>query len=195
MSTEVVDPRIEREARWCYERRLERLTVRAIADLSGLHPDDGGLGQPMSHATVARRIRHYHATMLELEGETRDEARARELELLDRAARYTVDLTDPIDRAATAKANAVAHWMIDNDPDYRGPRPGDPRLVVLADPAVRLRALAEVRAQSESRRKLLGTDAPTESRIDVTVTDAATAELNAMLAEAGLPPIETEARP
>lgn len=192
--SDVVDPRIEREARWCYERRIDRMTVRDISALAALHPDDGGLGQPMSHATVARRIRHYHATMIELEGETRDEARSRELELLDRAGRAVVDLTDPVDRAATAKANAVASWMLDNDPDYRGPRPGDPRLVVLADPAVRLRALAEVRAQSESRRKLLGVDAPTETKIDVTITDAATAELNAMLAEAGLPPVETEAR-
>lgn len=192
--SEVVDPRIEREARWCYERRIDRMTVRDISALAALHPDEGGLGQPMSHATVARRIRHYHATMIELEGETRDEARSRELELLDRAGRAVVDLTDPVDRAATAKANAVASWMLDNDPDYRGPRPGDPRLVVLADPAVRLRALAEVRAQSESRRKLLGVDAPTETKIDVTITDAATAELNAMLAEAGLPPVETEAR-
>lgn len=186
-STDVVDPRIEREARWCYERRIDRMTVRDIATLSGKHPDEGGLGWPMSHATVARRIKHYHKAMLELEGETRDEARARELELLDRAARVVVDLADPIDHAATARARAIAQ--------HHGGDPNDPALIVLTDPAIRLRALAEVRAQSESRRKLLGTDAPTEHKVDVTVTDAATAELNAMLAEAGLPPIETEARP
>ena len=187
MSTEVVDPRIEREARWCYERRLERMTVRDIADLTGRHPDDGGLGWPLSHATVARRIKHYHATMLELEGETRDEARSRELELLDKAARTVVDLASPIDVAATARARAIAA--------HHGGDPNDPALVVLRDDAVRLRALAELRAQGESRRKLLGLDAPAETKIDVTITDAATAELNAMLAEAGLPPVETEARP
>lgn len=194
MSTEVVDPRVERQARWCYERRLDRMTVRDIADLSARHPDDGGFGEPMSHATVARRIRHYHAAMLALEGETRDEARGRELELLDRAARIVVDLTDPIDRVATARAQAAAKWARDHG-DYSAPLPGDPNLVILTDPAVRLRALAELRAQGESRRKLLGTDAPVETKIDVTITDAATAELNAMLAEVGLPPIETEARP
>lgn len=187
MSTEVVDPRIEREARWCYERRIDRLSVRAIADLSGKHPDEGGLGNPLSHATVARRIRHYHATMIELEGETRDEARSRELELLDLAGRTVADLADPIDRAATARARAIAQ--------HHGGDPNNPALIVLRDDAVRLRAISEVRAQSESRRKLLGLDAPAETKIDVTITDAATAELNAMLAEAGLPPVETEARP
>lgn len=189
MSTELVNPRLEREARWCYERRIDRMTVRDIATLSGRPEDQGGIGQAMSHATVARRIRHYHATMIELEGETRDEARSRELELLDRAARVVVDLTDPIDHAATARNRAIAQ--------HHGHDINDPALIVLTDPAVRLRALAEVRAQSESRRKLLGTDAPVETKLDITVTDAATAELNAMLAEAGLDPIPTpsEARP
>lgn len=45
------------------------------------------------------------------------------------------------------------------------------------------------------RRKLLGLDAPVESKVDVTVHDAVTDELNAMLAEAGIPPIESETRP
>lgn len=175
-SSEVVDPRIEREARWCYERRLDRMTVRDIADVSLAE-----LGYSLSHSTVARRIRHYHATMLELEGETRDEARARELELLDKAARTVATLADAVDHAATAKARAVA--------EYHGDDPNDPRLVVLTDPVVRLRAMQELVRQSESRRKLLGTDAPAEHKLDVTVVDAATAELNAMLAEANLPPI------
>jgi hypothetical protein len=42
------------------------------------------------------------------------------------------------------------------------------------------------------RRKLLGLDAPVESKVDVTVRDAVTDELNAMLAEAGIAPIESE---
>ena len=191
MSSEVVDPRVEREARWCYERRLDRMTVRDIADISAAE-----LGYPLSHSTVARRIRHYHATMLELEGETRDEARARELELLDKAARTVASLADPIDHVATAKARAVAEYARQHDPDYKGPMPDSPMLVVLTDPVVRLRAMQELVRQSESRRKLLGTDAPTEHKVDVTVTDAATAELNAMLAEVGLDPIpESEPRP
>lgn len=187
-STEVVDPRIEREARWCYERRLERMTMRDIAALSGRHPDEGGIGTPLSFPTVSRRVRHYHAMMLEVESETRDEARGREVEVLDRAARDAADLIGPIDRAATAKRQALVK--------REGGDPHDPALVVLRDEAVRLRALKLLVEVGAERRKLLGLDAPTETHIDLTITDAATAELNAMLAEAGLDPIpESETRP
>lgn len=186
-SNEVVDPRIEREARWCYERRLERMTMRDIAELAARHPDEGGLGHSISAQTVHRRVKHYHAQMLELESESRDEARGREIELLDKTSRAAADLVDPVDRAATAKLRAVAQ--------ARGTDPNDPGLVVLREDAVRLRALKLLVEVSDSRRKLLGLDAPTEHKLDITVTDAATAELNAMLAEAGLDPIpESESR-
>lgn len=39
---------------------------------------------------------------------------------------------------------------------------------------------------SDRRRKLYGLDAPTEARVEVHAYDGATAELNAMLAEAGI---------
>lgn len=42
----------------------------------------------------------------------------------------------------------------------------------------------------ESRRKLLGLDMPVTAKVDVTVHDAVTEELNAMLSRAGRPPIE-----
>lgn len=45
----------------------------------------------------------------------------------------------------------------------------------------------------ERRRKLLGLDAATEVKVDVTNHDAVTEELNAMLARAGRPPIEESA--
>lgn len=186
-STELVNPRVEYEARWCYERRLERMTMRDIADLTGRPRDEGGLGYALSFPTVSRRVRWYHALLLESESESRDEARGREVELLDKTTRAAADLVDPVDRAATAKRRAVVASM--------GGDPDDPGNVVLRDDAVRLRALKLLTEVSESRRKLLGLDAPTEHHIDVTVTDAATAELNAMLAEAGLDPIpERETR-
>lgn len=185
-STEVVSPRIEREARWCYERRLERMTMRDIAELAAKHPDDGGLGHPISAQTVHRRVKHYHAQMLELESESRDEARGREIELLDKTTRAAADLVDPVDRAATARAQARARHL--------GGDPTDPSLVILREDAVRLRALKLLVEVSDSRRKLLGLDAPAEHNVNVTVTDAATAELNAMLAEVGLPPVESETR-
>ena len=195
MTGELVDPRIEREARWCYERRLERMTVRDIAELSARPRDDGGFGYGISPATVSRRVRWYHAQMLELESESRDEARGREIELLDKTTRAAADLVDPVDRAATAKLRAVAEYQRKHDPEH-APDPDSPALVVLREDAVRLRALRLLVEVSDSRRKLLGLDAPTEHKIDVTVTDAATAELNAMLAEAGLEPIpEREPRP
>lgn len=182
--SDIVDPRIEREARWCYERRLERMTMRDIAELSSLHPDDGGLGNRISTQTVHRRVKHYHAQMLKLETETRDEARGREIELLDKTSRAAADLVDPVDRAATAKRRAVVASM--------GGNPDDPGNVILRDDTVRLRALKLLVEVSDSRRKLLGLDAPAEHNLNVTVTDAATAELNAMLAEVGLPPVESE---
>lgn len=195
MTTELVHPRIEREARWCYERRLERMTVRDMSDLAARPVEQGGLGYPLSPATVSRRVRHYHAAMLELESETRDEARGRELELLDKTTRAAADLVDAVDQAATAKARARAEYLRSIGSDM-APDPRDPGLVVLREDAVRLRALKLLAEVSESRRKLMGLDAPTEHKIDVTVTDAATAELNAMLAEAGLEPIpERETRP
>lgn len=183
---DLIDARIERESRWCYERRLERMTMRDIADLAARHPDEGGLGNRISAQTVHRRIKHYHEQMLELESETHAEARGREIELLDKTSRAAADLVDPVDRAATAKMRAVAQ--------ARGDDPNDPRLVVLRDDTVRVRALKLLVEVSDSRRKLLGLDAPAEHNVNVTVTDAATAELNAMLAEVGLPPVESETR-
>lgn len=56
------------------------------------------------------------------------------------------------------------------------------------------KATAAFMRAGESRRKLLGLDAPVESKLDVTVHDGVTDELNAMLAEAGIPPIESETR-
>lgn len=192
-STEVVSPRIEREARWCYERRLERMTMRDIAELAAKHPDDGGLGHPISAQTVHRRVKHYHAQMLELESESRDEARGREIELLDKTTRAAADLVDPVDRAATARLRAMAEHQRKVDPEH-APDPNSPALVVLREDKVRLRALGLLVQVSNERRKLLGLDSPVEHNVNVTVTDAATAELNAMLAEVGLPPVESETR-
>lgn len=194
MTGELVNPRIEREARWCYERRLDRMTMRDIAELSALHPDEGGLGNALSAQTVHRRIKHYHAQMLELESESRDEARGREIELLDKTSRAAADLVDPIDRAATAKLRSRAEYLRKVDPEH-APDPNDPGLVVLREDKVRLRALGLLVQVSNERRKLLGLDAPAEHNLNVTISDAATAELNAMLAEVGLETIpESESR-
>lgn len=47
-----------------------------------------------------------------------------------------------------------------------------------------LQALREYRTAGESRRKLLGLDAPAKTRTEVVNRDAVTDELNAMLARA-----------
>jgi hypothetical protein len=53
------------------------------------------------------------------------------------------------------------------------------------------KAVAAFVKAGEQRRKLLGLDAPAESRVEVVASDAVTNELNEMLARAGRPPIES----
>lgn len=184
-STEVVSVRVEREERWCYERHVDDgLSIRHIADLATKPVDEGGLGYPMSTATVSRRWSAYRAKLAELVQDTRAERVQVSLDKMADRERRTLELAGPVDEAATAKARARAQ--------YGGGDPNNPDLLVLRDDATRLKALAELRRIDESRRKLLGDDAPTTINANVTTTDAATAELNAMLAEAGLDPIESE---
>lgn len=185
---DVISVRTEREERWAYERHVDDgLTVRAISDLSTRHPDDGGLGYYLSFSTVSRRWRTYRTKLLDVEQDKREERVHTHEERLDRNERFALELSGPIDHAATAKKRAMAK--------ANGIDPNDPALVVLRDEAVRLRAIAELTRITESRRKLRGDDAPVEHKLDVTVIDAATAELNAMLAEVGLDPIpESETR-
>lgn len=187
-STDMVSVRVEREERWCYERHVDdRLGIRVIAELAARPVDEGGLGYPLSFPIVSRRWRAYRAKLMEVESDKREDRVHTELETLAMLDRAALSMLGPIDEAATAKARARAQ--------HAGADVTDPGLVILRDETVRARAITELRRNSESRRRLLGDDAPTTVNANVTVTDAATAELNAMLEEAGLPPIESEMRP
>lgn len=159
------------EQRWAYERRVERMTYRAMRDLVVLPVEQGGLGRDVSEATLMRRANDYLKLSTELETETRTVARGRELEALDRQERAIYPMLDIVDRPATMLKAAQL-----------GLDPASPDAIVLRDDKTILVALAQLRATSESRRKLLGLDAPLEVGVTVTTaTDKALADLAAQL--------------
>lgn len=172
------------EARWCYERRAERMTYQSIADLSGAETKDGGLGRRIGMKTVRKRVREYVATLAVVDDETREEQRGRELADLDQQQRAFALLATPVDEVATLQRAFAMNTTLDALKQQR------PDLIVLRDERVTLRALEGMRAVGESRRRLLGLDSPAEVRAEVTSRDAVLDELNAALSSAGLKPVK-----
>jgi len=178
MPNELIDIAIAKEERWAYERRVERLTYRAMADLSRQAVEQGGLGHEMSTATLVRRANAYRKGLMLEESETRDQHRGRELEALDRQERALYSFLDPVDQVASTAVARQIGMTLEQLTRAR------PALLVMRADKVRIAALAQLRGVSESRRKLLGLDAPTESSLTVTTidsTDAALADLAAQL--------------
>lgn len=176
-----------REQRWAYERTLDHLSYRAMRELVREAPPVG-LGYDLSEPTLKALVTEYRDRMADVEARTLDEHRERELEDLDAQHRTLVALLDPIDRAASAKtAKALGFESVE------AMAQAEPGLLVLRDDKVLLTALAQLRAVGESRRKLLGLDAPQQIKADVVMHDAITEELNDMLARAGRKPIPKEA--
>lgn len=170
------------EARWAYERKhVDRMSYQAVADLAGEPVARGGLGRSMTIATVRARVAAYHDTLaVAVDDETRNEQRAAELASLDRQERHFAALTSRVDEAATAQRafamNTTVAVLVEQRPD----------LVVLRDERIVLRALEQLRVVGESRRRLLGTDAPTKVEADVTTRDGVMEDLNAALAAIGV---------
>jgi hypothetical protein len=179
---ELVDIAIAQEERWAYERRVERLTYRAMSDLSGEPLTAGGLGRTVSTATLVRRANAYRKSLILDERETRDEHRGRELEALDRQERALYTFLDPVDQAASAAVARQLDMSLDDLARIK------PALLVPREDKVRIAALAQLRAVSESRRKLLGLDAPTESSLTVTTVDATDKALADLAAQLGKTP-------
>ena len=173
------------EARWAYERRTERLTYQAISDLSVASPEAGGIGRYLSLKTARARVRDYLDTLSVVDDETRDEQRAAELEDLARQQRAFTSLLPRVDDAATAQRAFAMNTTPDVLHETR------PDLLVLRDERVIVRAVENLRAVGESRRKLLGLDAPTaiHAEVELTNSDAIIDELNAALVAMGEEPV------
>lgn len=169
------------EARWAYERRHgDRLTYQAIADLSGADRRDGGLGRTMTISTARKRVAEYRDTLaVALDDETREEQRAAELADLDRQQRAFVSLLGRIDEHASAQRAFAMNTTLDVLTDQR------PDLLVLRDEKQIMRALENLRHIGESRRRLMGTDAPAKVDLEVLTRDAIIEELNAELVALG----------
>lgn len=178
--------KLEREQAWAYERHLEHLSYRDMRRLVSLPPSEGGLGYDLSEHALAGLVRGYIDTMRDTLSEQRDAYVAREIADLDRQQRALESvLARNVDAAETAKVAAALGYdsavaLLKAQPDLVVPLP--------ASDVVRV--LAALRAVGESRRKLLGLDAPIEAKVDVTHRDAVAEELSKLLAEAGIDPPE-----
>ena len=173
-----------REQRWAYERRLERLSYAEVRDLAARPVSEGGLGRDMAVSALKQRVRDYMATMREVETETRDEHRARELAGLDaqeqalRAKTSRVDVEATLLRARVATGRSLT--LDEVVADY-------PEALVLRDERIVVAAAAGLLRVSESRRKLLGLDEPLEAQVTVS-HEATMEELDAALARLGRKP-------
>jgi hypothetical protein len=180
---ELVAVQVEEEQQWCYARRMEHIGPRRIAELSPLPLERGGIGRRLSAATVRKRIDDYVAEHHAEHVDQRDMLIAQELEDLDAQYRETQRMTEMIDRVATAlNSYALTGHAMMPDEALRDA----PETVVRRDERTILAAMAQLRQIGERRAKLLGLDAVTKTQVDVTVKDQASAELEAMLVEAGI---------
>lgn len=189
-TSELIALRVMREQQWAYDRRLEHLSYREMRSLANRPPEHGGLGYDLSEQALKALVDGYVERMRETLEESREQQIARELADLDKQHRALVMMLGGNDAAATAKlqstlAATLELTLADVQATY-------PDLVVPRDDKVILAALAQLRQVGESRRKLLGLDAPTLAKVDVVHHDAVAEELNAMLARAGRDPVSTD---
>lgn len=183
--SELIAVRVLHEQRWAYERALEHLSYREMRTLANRSPARGGLGYDLSEHALKALVKGYRDRMAEVEARTLEEHRERELADLDDEQRALAGLTGAIDleRAAIIAKHfgydSVEAFVIDN-----------PTADVWRDDGVRLRAHRERRAAGESRRRLLGLDAPVSAKVEITHRDAVLDDLDAALAAAGLDPLK-----
>jgi hypothetical protein len=175
---EISATRLLIEQRWAYERHLEHLSYRDMRRLVIEPADRGGLGYDLGEHALRGLVVGYVESARETLTEERGVYIARELADLDLQHRaLAVVLSRSIDAAETAKVAAALGYeslaqLLKEAPDAAVPL--DARQITAL--------LRELRAVGESRRKLLGLDAPLEARVEVTSRDGVIAELEAMLA-------------
>ena len=168
-SDELLALRTLNEQRWAYDRRMEHLSYRSMRQLVGQAPPVG-LGYDLSEHALKGLVNGYRDRMSEVHAIDLDEHRERELEDLDLAQRRAEGI---VQLAAAALKRAAELEALD----------------VHAAKAL-LDANRQLIGAGESRRKLLGLDAPTQAKVEVVHHDGVVEELNAMLARLGESPIE-----
>lgn len=160
--SELIAVQTLREQRWAFDARRAHLSYREMRTLANRPEREGGLGYDLSEHALKRLVDGYRERMTEVEAINIDEHRERELadlDLVQREAAATIRATNAaIDRAAEIGALDVHATKL------------------------KLGAIDRYRVVGESRRKLLGIDAPQQIKADVVVRDALTEELNEMLA-------------
>ena len=162
-TSELIAVRVLREQRWAYEARLAHLSYREMRGRVNRPESEGGLGYDLSEHALKALVKGYRDRMAEVEAVNLDEHRERELHDIDLAQRR-------LDAVAEIAAKHIARADEIGGLDVHGAK-----LVI--------GATRERRAHGESRRRLLGLDAPQSATLDVTVHDAVSEELNAMLAQ------------
>jgi len=175
---ELTATRLLGEQRWAYERHLEHMNYRDMRRLVIEPVDRGGLGYDLSEHALRGLVVGYVESARETLTEERGVYIARELADLDLQHRaLAAVLSRSIDAAESTKVAAALGYdslaqLLKEAPDAAVPL--DARQITAL--------LRELRAVGESRRKLLGLDAPLEARVEVTSRDGVIAELEAMLA-------------
>jgi hypothetical protein len=175
---ELIAVRVMREQEWAYEQRSRHLSYREMRRRSILPTYQGGLGYDVSEHTLKGLVTGYTERMRETLQESPEFYMHRELADLEEQYRVAAALADPIDRSATMLAAYALGFtsveqLLAESPESAVPQDGR---VILA-------ALATMRQTGERRAKLLGLDAATTHKVDVTVTDAVDAEVARLAAE------------
>jgi hypothetical protein len=137
---------------WLYEQRLKGYTIGQIAAAAALPVEHGGLGKQMSEVTVWRRVKGELGRRVELGDAKRDELRALELDRLDAVHTALVAQSGRL-MAGIERAEAVGVLDLHAE-DALG------------------KVFDRMRANGESRRKLLGLDAPLEVAATITTIDS-----------------------
>lgn len=175
---------IEREREWCWRMRAEHYTLSEISAMSRRPPELGGVGAWLSTGQVRKRITDFVQMHASDFADRREALIAQEVDDLDRQYRAAAAMTEPIDAPKTI-AMVWAKYQI-AEPSIAKIAELYPDCLVHRDDAVVLRALETMRRINERKAKLLGLDATEKSEVSVTVKSQADAELEEMLAEAGV---------
>jgi hypothetical protein len=169
---ELIAVRAMREQEWAYTTRV--IGHRSVADTSRLSVEASplGLGYYLSPHMVKGLLTVYAERMRETLEESPAERIAQELDDLDRQYRAAARLADPVDREATAAAEAAY-----NDGYVE-------RLVtVYRDEKTILGALTAMGRIGERRAALLGLNAEVKSRVTVEHVDATDRAIQELAAE------------
>lgn len=105
---EVIAARVMHEQQWAFDRRSERLTWRAIAELSGQPVERGGLGYPLGQEALKRRSDAYFERVKATLQTGVEERRARQEAEVDELIRLAVADIQAARAAGDVKASAEA---------------------------------------------------------------------------------------